>query len=340
MRRSHTYFAIFLVFVLFALPAQAGESKSDWPVQLRFLSGPPGGNWFTLGTAMADIWGKEVLRTSAMAGGGVANITNVSGRKGDMGFAVASFLGAALAGEEDFGGTSIANVVILANLYKQVTYFIVDKEFADSRNIRTTGDLLKLDKVRFASLKPGTASEFAVRALFGIGYGTSFEELKSEKHWNFDYLTYEGGADALANGDVDCFVFSVGSAASIVSNLENKANVVILSVEEEALKAVSAAYGTTAHTIEPGIYASVARPVVTLGDYTCIVIRKDLPESLVFELNKALWQHKADLAETVKDMAEFSPTTALPEGIPCHPGSTRFWNSLKDSGPEAGTARD
>lgn len=310
--------------------AEAEADKSGWPVQLRFMSGPQGGNWFALGTVMADTWSKEVLRSYAVAGGGMANITGVDSRKGEMGFSVASFLGAAMAGEEDFKGTNVDNVVIMANLYKQVTYFIVGKDFAESRNIRTTGDLLKQDKVRFASLKPGTASEFAVKALFAMGYGTSPGDLKSEKQWSIEYLTYEGGADAIANGDIDCFAFSVGSAASIVSNIESKVNVLILPVEEAALQAVAAAYGTTAHTIEPGTYASVRQPVITLGDYTCIVIRKDLPESLVFELNKSLWRNKDHLVETVRDMAEFSPVTALPEGIPCHPGSTRFWNSLTE----------
>ncbi|MDL2279583.1 TAXI family TRAP transporter solute-binding subunit [Desulfovibrio sp. OttesenSCG-928-G11] len=333
MSCSHKCFALLLIYLIVALPcsALAEADKSGWPVQLRFMSGPQGGNWFTLGTVMADTWSKEVLRANAVAGGGMANITGIESRKGDMGFAVASFLGAALAGEEDFRGAKVNNVVIMANLYKQVTYFIVAKDFAESRNIRTTGDLIKQDKVRFASLKPGTASEFAVKALFAMGYGTSPGELKSEKQWSLEYLTYEGGADAIANGDIDCFAFSVGSAASIVSSIESKVNIHILSVEETALQAVAAAYGTTAHTIAPGTYASVRQPVTTLGDYTCIVIRKDLPESLVFELNKSLWSNKAHLVETVRDMAEFSPATALPEGVPCHPGSTRFWNGLTDT---------
>ena len=65
-----------------------------------------------------------------------------------------------------------------------------------------------------------------------------------------------------------------------------------------------------------------------VGDYTCIVIRKDLPESLVYELNKAIWEHKAELVAAVKDMGELEPSIALPEKVPAHEGSVKFWSEL------------
>ena len=311
-------------------PAVAADAvdKTGWPAQLRFMAGPPGGNWFALGTALADTWSKDVINTSSSSGGGVSNIINANTRKGDFGFSVTSFLGAAMKGEEDFSGRTVDNAVIMSNLYTQVTYFIVRKDFADKNNIRTVGDLLQ-KKVRFATLKPGTASEFAVKVLFKKGYGTDPNTLKSSKDWTVEYASYEGGADLMADNHIDCFAFSVGSIASIVMNIESKLDIVVLEVEQNALDAVSEAYGTTTHTIEPGIYRSVTQPTKTLGDYTCIVIRKDLPESLVFELNKAMWENKQGLTEAVKDMQELSPAIALPSGVPSHPGSERFWKSIQ-----------
>ena len=313
-----------------ALPALAAHApdKKDWPGQLRFMAGPPGGNWFALGPALADLWSKEVINTSSSTGGGVSNIINANSRKGDLGFSVTSFLGAAMKGEEDFKGKTVDNAVIMSNLYTQVTYFIVRKDFATRNNIKTVGDLLQ-KKVRFATLKPGTASEFAVKVLFKMGYGTTTNELKSKKDWTVEYASYEGGADLMADDHIDCFAFSVGSVASIVMNIESKQDIIILEVEQKALDAVAEAYGTTTHTIQPDIYKSVTSPVKTLGDYTCIVIRKDLPESLVFALNKAMWDHRKSLTEAVKDMQELNPEIALPKGVPSHPGSGKFWKSLQ-----------
>jgi TRAP transporter TAXI family solute receptor len=319
-----------LAVLCLTAPALGADNavKKDWPAQLRFMAGPPGGNWFALGTALADIWSKEVINTSSSSGGGVSNIINANTRKGDLGFSVTSFLGAAMKGEEDFKGRTVNNAVIMANLYTQVTYFIVRKDFATKNNIKTVGDLLK-HKVRFATLKPGTSSEFAVKVLFKDGYGVTSNDLKANKGWTVEYASYDGGADLMADAHIDCFAFSVGSIASIVMNIESKQDIVVLEVEQSALDAVAKAYGTTTHVIKPGIYKSVTTPVKTLGDYTCIVIRKDLPDSLVFALNKAMMDNKKALTEAVKDMQELSPEIALPAGVPSHPGSQKFWNSLK-----------
>ncbi len=291
-------------------------------------SGPPGGNWFALGTALSEMWSKSVLQTTSSTGGGVANILNADLKRGDFGFSVTSLLGAALLAEEDFAGKQVRNAVVMANLYSQFTYFIMRKDFADRHGIRSVDDMITRNvAVRFATLKPGTASEFVIKALFKKGYGTDYEALK--KKWSFEFTSYDGGADLLADNHLDCFAFSVGRVASIVMNIESTTPVVILPVGQQALDALASAYGTTTFTVTPGIYKSVTSPVKVVGDYTCIVVRKDLPENLVYELNRNLWANKASLAMAVKDIDELSPAEALPAGLPAHPGSVRFWNSVK-----------
>ncbi len=309
--------------------ADAKADKKGWPDQIRFMAGPPGGNWFALGTALADIWSKEVINTSSSTGGGVANIINTDVKKGDLGFSMTSFLGAAMNGEEDFKGKTVKNAVIMANLYTQVTYFIARKDFVEKHGIKTLGDLFaKKIPVRFATLKPGTGSEFAVKALFKKGYNTDTNTLK-KGNWTVEYASYEGGADLIADNHIDVFSFSVGAVASIVMNIESKVDVVLLPIDQKALDAIAKAYGTTTYTIPTGVYKSVTTPVKTMGDYTCIVIRKDLPDSLVYAMNESMWKNKKSLVEAVKDMQELEPGMALPEGVPSHPGSTRFWKSLK-----------
>lgn len=328
-----TLLAVFLLLIVsFCSAAGAAEpDRTGWPGQLRFMAGPPGGNWFALGTALADMWtGAKLPQTTSSSGGGVANIVNANSGKGDLGFSVTSLVGAAVKGATDFEGRAVDNAVIMTNLYTQYTYFIMRKDFADKNGIKTLGDVIsKKLPLRFATLKPGTSSEFVVKALFEKGYGLDY---KAEfKNWggSVEYASYEGGADLLADNHLDCFAFSVGKIASIVMNIESKLDVVLLPVEQEALDALSEAYGTETFTIDPGTYKAAKEPIKTVGDYTCIVVRKDLPESLVFELNKAIWDNKASLAAAVKDMQELEPAIALPSKVPAHPGSESFWKGLK-----------
>lgn len=331
---SKTSKALLSVFVpalvlLFGTCAFAAD-KTGWPNQLRFMAGPPGGNWFALGTALADAWtNAKMPQTTSTSGGGVSNIINAGNKKGDFGFSVTSLLGAAIKGEADFKGKPVKNAVIMANLYTQYTYFIIRKDYADKHGIKSVGDIVsKKLPIRFATLKPGTASEFVVNALFSKGYGIDYK--KELKNWkgSIEYASYEGGADLLADNHLDCFAFSVGKIASIVMNIESKIDIVVLPVEQKALDALSDAYGTVTFTVEPGIYKSVKAPVKTVGDYTCIVIREDLPESLVYELNKIVWENKAALTSAVKDMSELEPAIALPTKVPSHKGSVKFWNEV------------
>jgi len=98
---------------------------------------------------------------------------------------------------------------------------------------------------------------------------------------------------------------------------------------QPALDALAKAYGTTTFTIEPGVYKSVKAPIKTIGDYNCLVVRKDLPDALVYELNKAMWANKASIVAAVKDFNELSIQEALPVDLPAHPGSVQFWKSVK-----------
>ena len=328
--RRFVLFAFIVVFAFSALPATAAD-KTGWPDQLRFMAGPPGGNWFALGTALADMWtNSDLPQTTSSTGGGVANIINAGSGKGDLGFSVTSLLGAAIKGEADFEGKSVKNAVIMSNLYTQYTYFVIRKDYAQKNDVKSVGDIIKKQlPIRFATLKPGTASEFVVNALFNKGYNINYKDEFKKWGGSIEYASYEGGADLLADNHLDCFAFSVGKIASIVMNIESKVDILLLPVEQEALDALSEAYGTVTFTIEPGQYKSVTEPVKAVGDYTCIVIREDLPESLVYELNKAIWANKAALEAAVKDMSELEPAIALPTTLPAHPGSVKFWKEVQ-----------
>ncbi len=313
------------------LTTSSAVAETKNPDHLRFMAGPPGGNWFALGTALSEMWTKNVVQTTNSTGGGVSNIINTNNQKGDLGFTVTAFVGAAIKGEADFKNKKIDNIAVFSNLYTQVTYFVVREDFAKKHGITSVGDMIaKKIPVRFATLKPGTSSEFMVKVLLKEGFNTDFAKLKDDNDWSVQYASYDGGADLLADDHLDAFAFSVGQVASIILNIESRVPVVILPVETAALEAVSKAYGTTVHTIKPGVYKSVTAPVNTIGDYTSIVIRKDLPEDFVYNLAKSMWENKASLAGAVKDMNELSPETAIPTGTPAHPGAVKFWNELKN----------
>jgi hypothetical protein len=182
--------------------------------------------------------------------------------------------------------------------------------------------------IRFATLTPGTASEFVIRLLFEKGYGVTWSDIKS---WGgrVEFASYTEGANLLCDNNLDMFAFQISRVASVIMDIESRIDIVILPVDEEAIQALANYLGTTKFFIEPGIYKSVTEPVPTVGDYTCLVIRENLPEDLVYKLAEALWNKKEQIAKAFVDMAELNPQEAISRGVPAHPGSIKFWSQLK-----------
>ena len=307
----------------------AGAAMADTPSQLKFMAGPPGGNWFALGGGLADTWSKEVLQTTSITGGAVANIINAHMRKGDLGFSNTSMVAVAQKGSDLAVFKQVCtNAKMLANLYTQYTYFIARKDFADKNGVTTLDEIVaKKLPIRFATLKTGTGSEFVVNAVFKAGYGIDYRKAIKEWGGSVEYASYSGGADLIADNHLDVFAFSVGKVAAIVMQIESQTDVVILGMSQEALDKVGAAAGTVTFTVDPGIYKSVTKePVKVVGDYTCIVVLGDLDDQIVYDLCKSMYTNVDMLAKGVVDIKELDPKTAIPSGsILSHPGAIKYW---------------
>ena len=309
--------------------AQAAPAvKPGWPMHLRMLTGPNGGQWFMMGEPIAEILSKNIAPTTSRMGGGMTNITSINKSDGDIAFSLACFLGASQSGEEEYKSIRLDNTMLMANVYPQVLYFLLRKDFAEKNNITGVESLLKLNMpLRFASLKPGTASEFILNLLFKYGYDSSFEQLKKQG-WLISFNNYAETADNFVSGDIDCFAYTAGTTVPLISTMEQHTEVVILPVEQRVLDLLTQKFKTSTYTIKPGDYKNVTKPINTLGDWTCILVREDLPEDLVFAINKSLWEGRSYIGGVISDFNGLSPETALPAGLAAHPGSVKFWKSI------------
>ena len=319
---------------LLAVPAFAGEpsggqgGKSSWPTHLRMLTGPNGGQWFMLGEPIAEVLTSNVVITNSRMGGGVANIGAVNAKSGDLGFTLACFMGAAQSGEAEYQSIKMDNAVLMANIYPQVLYFLIRKDVADKHGITSVDELLaKKIPLRFASLRPGTASEFILSLLLKYGYNTDFDALRAQG-WTVSFNNYAETADNFVSGELDCFAYTAGTDVPLIKTMEEHTELIVLPLNQKVLDMLAEKFKTGTYVIEPGDYKSVTRPIATLGDYTSIVIRKDFPDDFVYAVNKALWENRQNLADVISDFGGLSPATALPQGLPTHPGSVKFWNEL------------
>ena len=325
--KKRVLLAAALAFIL----TLTGSAFAARPDQLRFMAGPPGGNWFALGGALADLWTAKLIPTTSITGGAVANIINTDKGKGELGFSNTSMVAVAQKASDAPFKEPANNAVIMANLYTQYTYFIARKDFVEKNDIKSLDDLInKKIPTRFATLKTGTGSEFIVNGTFKAGFGIP-DYRNTLKEWggSVEYASYSGGADLLADNHLDVFAFSVGKVASIVMQIESQTDIVLLGMEQSTLDKIGEAYGTVTFTVDPGIYKTVTEKTPTVrvvGDYTCIVVQNDLDEQLVYDLCKVMYENQEDLSKAVVDIKELNPGMAVPAApIKTHPGAVRYW---------------
>ncbi|MEJ5229867.1 MAG: TAXI family TRAP transporter solute-binding subunit [Pseudothermotoga sp.] len=319
--KRYTVFILCLVFFV-------GVYAEKWPSQLRFVSGPSGGTWFALGGTLASIWSESVIPVNSGTGGGTSNVITISKGQADIGLTTLSVFNAALKGVGPFK-EPVKGTVLFANLYRQYAYFVMRKDYANKYGIKSLKDIVtKKLPIRFATLTPGTASEFVIRMIFEKGYGVSWNDIKS---WGgrLEFASYSDGANLLCDNHLDCFAFQISRVASVIMDIESRIDVVLLPVDDEAIAAVAEYLGTTKFLIEPGLYKGVTQTVQTVGDYTCLVVRENLPGDLTYKLAEVLWKNKEQIAKAFADMEELNPQEAITEGTPAHPDAVRYWSSQK-----------
>ena len=326
-------YAVFLLAAGGALVAQAQEpQKQDapWPAHLRIITGPNGGQWFQMGKPLANALKQSVLPATSRSGGGLSNISEINSSAADMGFTLASFLGAIQSGEPAYKHIAMDNVTMMGNVYPQVFYVLMREDFAAKHNIDSMDALLSQNvPIRFASLKPGSASEFMLNMLLLHGYNTSFDALKN-KGWQVSFGDYAEIADRFVDGDIDCFAYTAGTDVPLIRTLEEHTQPRILALNPKALATLSQKFKTGTYTIQPGAYKYVTKPILTLGDTTCLILRSDIPDSLAYAMTKAVWESRKSIANIIKDFGALSPETAITKGLPMHPGAKRFWETLKE----------
>lgn len=287
-----------ILILILALAAGASALTAN-SINLRFMTGPVGGNWNILGEVLADAWrnaGIANVRTNI--GGGVSNILNIHAKRCDIAFSVLSLFHAAIKGDGDFKGRSVDNAMLLTNLYTQYTYFIIRKDFASKYNINNLEDIIANKiPVRFATLKPGTSTEFIIKAIFDKAYNLDYKTEFRKWGGSVEYVSYQGGYELLSDKHLDMFAFSVGKSSQAVQNILSKLEIKILNISQDALNKLAQAYGT--------ISVKINNNISTVGDYACLVVRKDLNQALIYNLCKAIWASRDEILKSVPDMQEF-----------------------------------
>jgi len=313
-RKALILIAVTVVSIFLIASAAQAEQKF-----LRMFSGPEGGSWYPLGSAMMSIVEKNIkISTSNGPGGGVGNCKAVNGGRADLGWTYTHTAFNAYDGRGKFKKKN-TNLRHLMSLYPGVFQIAVPK----SSKIQTVADLK--DK-RIVPGKVGFSGTVIAEQVLKA-YDITFDSIKKNGGM-VNYVGYSDSAALMKDGHSDCYMAVTSCPQSTIIDLNFRPGVRFLPVDPEHMqKILKMEPGLMEAAVPKGAYKGLESDVPAVGTVTAIVIHKDVSDDLAYNIVKTLYANWPDLAEVKKKAIEDSkPEKALLGArIPVHPGAMRYY---------------
>ena len=312
--------AALVIAVSMWVAASAGASPK---LSFSIVTGGTGGVWYPLGGAIGGVIGKYVPDTEATSEATTAAIDNMKllgAGKAGMAFAYDFHVVQSNEGKV-VGISKKQNIRLVMGFYEQPLH-IVTKEGTGVTSVME----LKGKRVSVGAPNSGTEeqADYVLRAL-GID-------------WNKDFKREKLGASesvaALKDGKIDAFFWSgaVPTASIIDMATTPGAKMVLLpiggEVAEKIMKANPGVFHKTAFV--KGSYNGVEKDIDAIAITAVLQAMDTFPEDKVYQILKAIFDNKAELAAVWKGANALTPQRAVgqvtPEAIQyLHPGAVKFF---------------
>jgi TRAP transporter TAXI family solute receptor len=151
------------------------------------------------------------------------------------------------------------------------------------------------------------------------------------------YGSWESAAADLLEGRHDALVAFAGVPMPALRQAEAKEPLVFASLTPAEIEAIRRAMlELTISEIHSGVYSSLDKTYTTVGMYTFAIGRDDLPDGLVYQLVKAVFENQPRLVKATSAASETVPQNAVKDTfLPFHPGAVRYYREIGINIPES-----
>ena len=298
-------------------------ANPDWPKSLTLGTASPGGPYYVYGDALAQILTEKlaIAVNPLPTQGPVHNVKLVDSGGAQLGFIT---MGIGLQGWNGTGdwtnGKQLRNMRALFPMYDTPFQALV---------LRRSGiaTLAQLDQKRVGvGPKAGTGGTYvpAILKLLGISAEISYGSVDAM------------AADLLA-GRLDAFLTLVGAPVPAIQEADAKQPVTFISLSPEQIEAIRKAMPELSPSkIAAGTYRSLDKDYVTIGVYNFAIGRADLPDDLVYQLVKAVFENQPRLVKAYSGASDTLPQNVVKDTfLPFHPGAVRYYREIGINIPDA-----
>ncbi len=277
-------------------------------------TGGTGGVYYPFGGGLADLWNRHVPGVRAVAEVTGASVENVRlAHKGEtvIGEIMGDVAHQAYHGEGQFAGTP-QNIVGLAVMYPSLLHIVALQGCAVDHLSQFAGHTVSIGA-------PGSGTAFMSDLIL--------ETLGINKD-SFDVrrLSFMENTNALKDHSIDVGIWCVAPGSSSIMDLATTHHIKAIPFTPAEQARVTQRYSFySAYDLPAGVYRGVDRSVPSLSVWNIIICQADLPEDLVYQLTKVLFENN-DYLRNIHPYARYTTpeNTVKHSPIPLHPGTIKY----------------
>ncbi len=326
--RKLTVSTVALVFGLAAgTMFAAGDAVAAGKKFIAIGTGGPTGVYFVVGQSICRMVHKEAaegrkagrkhgIRCSAPStAGSTYNISNIQAGELDFGVAQSDWQYHAYNGSSKFEGKPFKKLRAVFSVHPEPYQIIVAKD----SGINSWKDL---KGKRFNIGNPGSGQRGTTEVLMAA-YGTKVGDFKVATE-----LTSTEQSKALCDGKIDAYGYTVGVPNAGVSVATDGCDARIINLNTSVEKKLVGEHPYYAFaTIPKGTYKTTTADVTTFGVKATFVTSADVPDDVVYEVTRAVFENLDDFRSLHAAFKHLDPKHMIKDGLsaPLHPGAIKYY---------------
>lgn len=305
-----------MVLIFFIMAGLVKMASSSEKFEIRWGTITAGGAWQVIGAAMLEDIKKANphIIGSCVPSTTTANALGVQLGKFNVAFCLTDTIADAWRGEGFFKEHGkLQDLRAVAAIYPQATHLVV----------RADSGINKVEDFRGKRISPngkGLSSDLQTRRLLSL-HNMSYDDVKVQ------FLSFSDAAQNFIDRQLDVLSFlTVPFPFAPVINVANQVNIKLLSLAEDDIAKLVKFPGVTRFTLPGGLYKGVDYPTNGICVYSFIIVRKDMPEDIVYAMVKTIADNLHRYGDVLASMKYVTHKgLASDVGIPYHPGAMKYF---------------
>lgn len=284
-----------------------------------------GGTYYPVGVALATITKSRLQRSHGISlsaissAGSLENIKLLRDNQAQFALLQGIFAAWAWKGEGPISKPQ-PHLRSVGAMWPNAEHFVLLTDYVKNG---TVSDLASLDGQRFVLGARNSGAEQTGRYILdqlGIDY---------EHKFDLAYMGYGATANAIQDGNIVGMNIPAGPPVSAITRAFAMLGdeMTILGFTADELATVNQRYPLwDFYTLKAGLYPNQTEAIRTIAHPNVLAVRDDVPEEVVYQVTKTIWENLAalnDIHKATRDMKLKLAVKGL--GAPLHPGALRYY---------------